>query len=200
MHSWALWHTNWHLGICAEPGYCWEYTDTGVVPFTLTAYTWGRLLWLCRLSYIWQRAWCNLSDVQPWVSWFEPTDSEPSPHRPGSLTEKNWLNMWWAELQEDSGAQTHTHTQTHFQLQKRKKRQLCSLWIIRARAEPRRQSLASWEQGSPDEASLFKSSGWAASVSVDGIAPGDMHKLGGRISQESGSEKKDGETDGDRKV
>lgn len=73
----------------------------------------------------------------------------------------------------------HTNTCTqgvhkHAFLVAKKRRQLCSLGIIRAHAEPGRQSLASWEQGSSDEASLFKSLGWVESVSVDGIAPGDM--------------------------
>lgn len=77
-------------------------------------------------------------------------------------------------------------------------KQLCSAGIIRAHAEPGRQSLASWEQGSSDEASLFKSPGWAESVSVDGIAPGDMHGLGGRNSQ--GNERQDRKTDEDRKL
>lgn len=98
-----------------------------------------------------------------------------------------------------SWPQSHTYNsktdidaQTCISSSKRKiKRELCSsLWIIRAHAEPRRQSLASWEQGSPDDASLFKSPRWAQSVSVDGIAPGDVHDLGGENSH--GGKKKKG--------
>lgn len=144
---------------------------------------------LCRLAYIWQEAWCNLSDVQSWVCRFEPTHSAPIPRRTGSLTEEKLTKYVMSRAVRGFGhrLQTHTHTfQKHTQTCissckiKKKRRQLCSLGIIRAHAEPGRQSLASWEQGSPDEASLFKSPGWAESVSVDGIAPGDMQGLGGK--------------------
>lgn len=142
-----------------------------------------------------QLKWCAAMGVLIWTHWLWA--KSPSPRI--SHREKLTKYVMSRAARGLGCTNTHPHADT-FPVAKKKKRQLCSLWIIRARAEPRRQSLASWEQGSPDEASLFKSSGWAASVSVDGIAPGDMHKLGGRISQESGSEKKDGETDGDRKV
>ena len=174
-----------------------------------SAVGWG-LPGLCRLAYIWREAWRNLSDVQSSVCRFEPTHSSPSFCRPGSLTERKKKKkltkyvMSWA-VKKDSGVQTHTHrhkyfrgTQTFFSCKKKKKRrQPCSLGIIRAHAEPGRQSLASWEQGPTDEASLFKSLGRDECVlSVESL---QETCTGLEEKKQPRRWKEDGKTDGDRK-
>lgn len=128
-----------------------KHPDSGVVPFTLTTCTRGGLALWCSLAYMWQKTWCNLSDVQSWVCRYEPAHSVPSP-RPGSLTQKKSLNLWWTQLHNTNSPTDEepriSNCQINLFLKKGKTpRQLNSLGIIRANAALGRQSRASWEQG-----------------------------------------------------